>query len=170
MSTAAAHHAPNYADRGPNIIACATVLVAVPTLTVLVRFWSRIVVSGVRFWLDDYMVFGTLICSHVYMATVFWGVSMGLGKLLDASREESRTYAPVRAFAEDLLRTDEFPHAPECSDAVRADLPGQAIGKAVALGIGITRGRLVGLYDGGSLEWVSSDCQVHPSEHQGHLS
>ena len=74
------YHPPDYSDRGPNIIACATVLVVVPTLTVLIRIWSRVVASRVHFWRDNYMLLVTLICSHVYLATVFWGVSLGVGK------------------------------------------------------------------------------------------
>ena len=80
MAGAGFHHAPNYSDRGPNIVACATVLLVVPTLAVFIRLWSRVVVSRIRFWWDDYSLLGTLICSNINLATVIWGVSLGLGK------------------------------------------------------------------------------------------
>lgn len=80
MASAGGRHAPDDSDRGPNIISCATVMLVIPTLTVLIRLWSRLVASRIRFWWDDYMLLATLLCSHVYLAAVIWAVSLGVGK------------------------------------------------------------------------------------------
>lgn len=72
--------APNYANRGPNIIACSVVLLIVPSITVCIRFWSRVVASRAHFWWDDLMLLLTLLFSHLFIIMNIWGVTLGLGK------------------------------------------------------------------------------------------
>lgn len=75
-------HEPNYDTRGPNLLVCSVVLLVIPSITVLVRFWSRAVTSaGLRnLWWDDYMLLATLLFSHLYLAFNIWGIALGLGK------------------------------------------------------------------------------------------
>ncbi|KAF2792075.1 hypothetical protein K505DRAFT_58521 [Melanomma pulvis-pyrius CBS 109.77] len=72
--------APDYSDRGPNIIACAVILLIVPSVAVIIRLWSRTVASRSRFWWDDFWLLITLLFSHLYLIMNIWGVSLGLGK------------------------------------------------------------------------------------------
>lgn len=73
-------HPPNYDTKGPNIVACAVVLIAAPSIAVCIRLWSRTVASRARFWWDDFWLLSTLLFSHLYLIMNIWGVAIGLGK------------------------------------------------------------------------------------------
>jgi hypothetical protein len=78
-SSALEEPAPNYATRGPGLIACSVVLLIIPSITVFIRLWSR-ATSRTKFWWDDFMVLSTLLFSHLLLATTLKLVSLGLGK------------------------------------------------------------------------------------------
>lgn len=53
--------APDYGDRGPSIVATGAVMMALSTVAVLVRFWSRMVATRAKFWWDDAALLATLV-------------------------------------------------------------------------------------------------------------
>ncbi|KJZ75224.1 hypothetical protein HIM_05418 [Hirsutella minnesotensis 3608] len=71
---------PNYDDRGPGIVACAVVAMAVSTIVVILRFWSRVVAASLIFWWDDWAMLLTLAVSHAFLAVNIWWTTIGLGR------------------------------------------------------------------------------------------
>jgi hypothetical protein len=54
---------PNYDTRAPEILACAIIMIVITTLAVILRFWSRAVVSNLEFWWDDWALLATMVSS-----------------------------------------------------------------------------------------------------------
>lgn len=71
---------PDYSNRGPAIVGCATVLIIVPTIAVAIRLWSRVVAAAVQLWWDDWAILVTLLFSHLFLATNIWWTTLGLGQ------------------------------------------------------------------------------------------
>jgi hypothetical protein len=67
-------------DRGPALIAVAVIGMAVSTLAVVMRFWSRAVASTLVHGLDDWAMLLTLAFSHTFCAFAIYMTTVGLGK------------------------------------------------------------------------------------------
>ena len=47
--------------QAPEIIACAIAVIVIPTLAVIMRFWSRTAAGELGFWWDDWAILATLV-------------------------------------------------------------------------------------------------------------
>lgn len=68
------------ADRGPSVVAVASICLAVSTTAVALRFWSRAVASTLIFWWDDWAMLLTILFSHAFLAIEIYMTTLGLGK------------------------------------------------------------------------------------------
>ncbi|GAB1312719.1 Rhodopsin domain-containing protein [Madurella fahalii] len=68
------------ANRGPSVVAVATIGIAVSTLAVVLRFWSRAVASTLVLWWDDWAMLLTILLSHAFLALDIYMTTVGLGR------------------------------------------------------------------------------------------
>jgi len=68
------------ADRGPSIVAVAGLGIALPTVAVALRFWSRTVASTLVHWWDDWAILLTVVFSHAFLSIQIYMTTVGLGK------------------------------------------------------------------------------------------
>ncbi|KAI9723799.1 MAG: hypothetical protein M1828_004049 [Chrysothrix sp. TS-e1954] len=64
----------------PNILAQCIVLIVVPTLAVVLRFWARLIKPEWRLWWDDWLILVALLVCNGFLATYIAQVPNGLGK------------------------------------------------------------------------------------------
>ncbi|KAI9721908.1 MAG: hypothetical protein M1828_005003 [Chrysothrix sp. TS-e1954] len=67
----------------PGIVAEGVVLLVVPTVAVLLRFWARFVKPEVKLWWDDWFIVVTLVFSNTLLALFLANVQFGLGKHIE---------------------------------------------------------------------------------------
>jgi hypothetical protein len=75
MTTAA-----DSANRGPSVVAVAAIGIAVSTIAVGLRFWSRAVASTLVLWWDDWALLVTILFSHGFLAADIYMTTVGLGQ------------------------------------------------------------------------------------------
>ncbi|KAI9669892.1 MAG: hypothetical protein M1831_006927 [Alyxoria varia] len=67
-------------DRGQYVWHVTIAMTVVPTLSVLLRFWSRLISPSPKFWWDDYTAFFAFILSITTCIIRFYEVDFGLGR------------------------------------------------------------------------------------------
>lgn len=52
---------PGREDKGPHVVAAAACAIVIQVIVLVLRFWSRALLTRTRFWWDDWMVFAALV-------------------------------------------------------------------------------------------------------------
>ena len=82
------------ADRGPFVRREAIVVTVLPTLLILLRFWSRSIANQTAFCWDDSLA----LCAWVSQIDTFRIVHLGVGKHIEAIDSPSNVYAFLKIF------------------------------------------------------------------------
>ncbi|RYP89865.1 hypothetical protein DL770_004017 [Monosporascus sp. CRB-9-2] len=75
---------PREGDRGPAVVAVGAASLAISSIAVALRFWSRTQSATTSFWWDDYVLLVTTIFSHAFLSLNVAWTNIGLGKHIEA--------------------------------------------------------------------------------------
>ncbi|RYP52642.1 hypothetical protein DL769_010633 [Monosporascus sp. CRB-8-3] len=75
---------PREGDRGPAVVAVGAVSLAISSIAIALRFWSRTQSATISFWWDDYVLLVTTIVSHAFLSLNIAWTNIGLGKHIEA--------------------------------------------------------------------------------------
>ncbi|KAI0908382.1 hypothetical protein F4823DRAFT_640177 [Ustulina deusta] len=67
-------------DRAPGLVACCIASIVFSTVAVVLRLWSRGVITSLAFWWDDAAILVTLVFSYALLGITLYWTSIGLGQ------------------------------------------------------------------------------------------